>query len=47
MNTAPVVLFIFNRPEVTARVFARIRDSRPADLLVVGDAARPDRPGEE
>lgn len=46
MNTAPVVLIIFNRPEVTARVFARIRDSRPADLLVIGDAARPERPGE-
>jgi hypothetical protein len=46
MNTAPVVFFIFNRPELTARVFARIRDARPTDLLIVGDGPRPGRDGE-
>jgi hypothetical protein len=38
-----VVLIVFNRPETTARVFARIREARPARLLVASDAPRPDR----
>lgn len=47
MNTAPVIFIVFNRPEPTARVFARIRQARPTDLLVVGDGARPGREGED
>ncbi len=45
MNT-PVVFLVFSRPETTARVLERIRGARPPKLLVVCDAARPDRPGE-
>lgn len=41
----PVVLFIFNRPDTTRRVFEAIREIRPSTLLVVGDGPR-DRPGE-
>ena len=43
----PVAMMIFNRPEVTARVFAEVRRARPRQLFIVGDGARPDRPGEE
>lgn len=42
----PVALFIFNRPETTARVFERIAQAKPSQLLVVADGARADRPGE-
>ncbi len=45
-ETAPVALFIFNRPRLTAQVFERVRAARPRQLLVVADGARPDRPGE-
>lgn len=45
MNT-PVAFLIFNRPDVTARVFDSIRRARPAQLLVVADGPRPERPGE-
>jgi hypothetical protein len=41
-----VCFCIFNRPDTTRRVFDRIRDARPARLLVVGDGPRADRPGE-
>lgn len=40
----PVVFLVFNRPEHTARVFARIREARPAQLFVVADGPRADRP---
>lgn len=39
----PVVLLVFNRPELTARVLARIRAARPALLFVVADGPRPER----
>lgn len=42
--TTPVALLVFNRPEVTARVFAAIREARPERLLVVADGPRADRP---
>lgn len=45
MNT-PVAFLIFNRPDVTARVFEAIRRARPPQLLVVADGPRADRPGE-
>jgi hypothetical protein len=41
-----VALFIFNRPEMTIRVFETIRQVRPLKLLVVADGPRADRPGE-
>jgi len=43
---APVVLFAFNRPDTTARVFAAIREARPSRLFLVCDGPRADRAGE-
>jgi hypothetical protein len=45
-DLAPVAFFIFNRPQVTAQVYARIRAARPARLLVVADGPRRSRPEE-
>jgi len=42
----PVALIIFNRPEVTARVFREIARARPPKLFVIADGPRPDRSGE-
>lgn len=42
----PVAFFVFNRPDVTARVFAAIATARPKTLFVVCDGPRPDRLGE-
>ena len=42
----PVVLLIFNRPDTTQKVFEKIRQAQPPQLLVVADGARSDRPGE-
>lgn len=44
--TTPVAFIIFNRPDTTVRVFAEIAKAKPPKLLVVGDGARPYRPGE-
>lgn len=38
----PVALFLFNRPDTVARVFARIAAARPPRLLLVADGPRPD-----
>ena len=42
----PVVFLIFNRPSLTARVFAEIARAKPKKLLVVADGPRLDRTGE-
>ena len=42
----PVVFFIFNRPDVTRRVFEEIRRARPTKLMVVADGPRAERPEE-
>src|SRR5215831_3805810 len=42
----PVALIIFNRPDVTERVFAEIAHARPRKLLVIADGPRFNRPGE-
>jgi len=42
--TTPVVIFIFNRPDLTRQVFAEIRNARPERLLIVADGPRPDHP---
>jgi len=42
----PVVFLVFNRPEFTHRVFARIREARPEKLIVIADGPRADRVGE-
>ena len=44
--TTPVVFIIFNRPDVTERVFAEIAKAKPPKLLVVGDGARANREDE-
>ncbi len=42
----PILFLVFNRPTVTARVFAAIRAARPTQLYVAADGPRPDRLGE-
>jgi hypothetical protein len=44
--TTPVAFIIFNRPDVTERVFQAIRQAQPQKLLVIADGPRADRPGE-
>jgi hypothetical protein len=39
----PVALIIFNRPDTTQRVYERIRQARPRQLLILADGPRPDR----
>lgn len=36
----PVALFVFNRPDLTRRVFARVAQARPPTLLLVADGPR-------
>jgi hypothetical protein len=42
----PVALMVFNRPELTRRVFAAVAAARPNHLLVIADGPRTDRSGE-
>jgi hypothetical protein len=42
----PVAFIIFNRPEVTERVFLEIARARPQKLFVIADGPRNDKPGE-
>lgn len=44
---APILLLIFNRPDLTAQVFARIRQLKPNQLYVAADGYRKSCPGEE
>jgi hypothetical protein len=44
--TTPVVLIIFKRPELTARVVHALAAVKPRTLLVVADGPRPDRADE-
>jgi len=43
---APVALFLFNRPDSTARVLQAIRQARPERLLLIADGPRPDHPAD-
>ena len=43
-QSIPVVFIIFNRPDLTARVFERIRAARPEILHVIADGPRFDAP---
>ena len=43
---APVALFVFKRPDLTARVFKQIAQARPATLLVVADGPRTEQEAE-
>jgi hypothetical protein len=40
----PVLLFVFNRPDTTARVFAEVRRARPRILLIAADGPRASHP---
>src|SRR5689334_9779661 len=42
----PVALFLFNRPALTAQIFAAIRAARPRRLLLVADGPRAAVPGD-
>jgi hypothetical protein len=42
----PVALFVFNRPDVSARVFAEVARVRPRQLFLICDGARASRAGE-
>jgi hypothetical protein len=42
----PILLVIFNRPEVTRLVFESIRQARPARLYIAADGPRTDVPGD-
>jgi len=41
--SVPILLIAFNRPELTARVLATLRDLRPSQLYVACDGPRSDR----
>ena len=43
---SPVLFLVFNRPDVTARVFEAIRQAKPPRLYIAADGPRPDREGE-
>ena len=42
----PILFLIFNRPEMTRRVFDEIRKARPERLFIAADGPRPDRSGD-
>lgn len=46
-KTPPVLFIIFNRPDLTQRVFERIRQAQPAQLFIAADGPRPDVPTDE
>lgn len=45
-DTPPVLLLIFNRPDLTAQVMDRIRQAEPPKLFVGADGPRADHPGD-
>jgi len=42
----PVAMIVFNQPEATRRVFARVAAARPSRLMIIADGPRLNRPGE-
>jgi hypothetical protein len=42
----PILLLIFNRPDLTQKVFNRIREARPERFYVAADGPRQNRPGD-
>jgi hypothetical protein len=46
MLETPISIFIFNRPDLTAKVFERIKQVKPKTLLIVADGPRMDKAGE-
>jgi hypothetical protein len=43
----PILFVIFNRPEVTRRVFAKIREVKPKFLYIAADGPRPGKIDED
>lgn len=43
-DSHPVLLIAFNRPDLTRRVFDRIREAHPERLFIAVDGPRPDHP---
>lgn len=43
----PVLFLIFNRPDLTQRVFECIRQAQPPQLFIAADGPRPDVPADE
>ena len=43
----PVLFLVFNRPDVTQRVFDEIRKAKPSKLFLAADGPRQDKPGEK
>jgi hypothetical protein len=46
MASKPIILIVFNRPELTRRVFERVRLAQPRELFVVADGPRPGHPAD-
>jgi hypothetical protein len=46
MFDTPVLFIVFNRPEVTFRVFEQLRKVKPSQLFIAADGPRADKPGE-
>ena len=46
MLNTPILFLIFNRPDTTAQVFAKIREIQPKQLFIAADGPRADRAGE-
>ena len=44
-TASPVLFIIFNRPELTERVFAAIKQAAPSRLYIAADGPRPDKAG--
>lgn len=47
MLNTPVLFLIFNRPDVTLRVFNAIALAKPAQLFIAADGPRANKPGEK
>ena len=45
-NKAPVVLIIFNRPDLLKKTFEKVRQYQPKELFIIADGPRTDHPGE-
>jgi hypothetical protein len=43
VQTTPVVFLVFNRPDLTERVFRRIAEAKPQTLLLVADGPRSEK----
>lgn len=44
---SPILFLVFNRPDVTQRVFEAIRQAQPTKFYIAADGPRADHPGEE